>query len=799
MRPWSVPAIAPSTTRAATVREGWRTSGARALRSAVAGMLCGGPWLAVSFAQTATTAPASADSVVRLQPSPALKEGFGPAERAQRPTFLFGDRVSGRTNLDATVEGHAELRRADLVIRADRIDYWQPDDLARARGNVRINRAGNVFEGPLLELKVDAFEGFFVTPTYRFLRNEAHGSADRIDFIDEQRSIIRNATYTTCQRQPGPSWLPDWILKAGSVRIDEEDESGEARDAVLSFKGVPVLPLPRLSFPLSDKRRSGFLPPTFGLDSVSGFEYAQPYYWNIAPNRDATITPTLLTRRGVDVGGEFRYLERDYGGKLTASLMPQDRLRDRNRWSYSAQHNGVLPLGPAGPLVLGLNLNRVSDDNFWRDFPRSGPALTQRLLPADVIGNWGWGDFSLSARSLRWQTLQDPLAPITPPYDRAPQWTARWTRSALPLGLDASATADVTRFESDPLGTRQPNAQRSLAVLSVSRPWVMPYGYITPRVQWHATQYRFDAPLADGRRDAQRSVPTVSLDSALVFEREASYFGRNWVQTLEPRAFYVNTPYRDQALLPNYDSALNDFNLATIYTENAFGGNDRIADNHLLTLGATSRLFDPLTGAQAAYFGVAQRLRLRDQRVTLPGVVPVSERLSDLLVAVGMNWNPQWSFEGAVQFNPEARRSERSTLAARYSPGKYRTVSAAYRLQRGQSEQLDLGWQWPIGSPAPGEGRWYSVGRLNFSLKDRRVVDTVAGVEYDGGCWVGRAVFERIQSTVATANTRLLLQIEFNGFTRLGTNALQTLQQQIPRYQVLREQVTEPSRFHRYD
>jgi len=167
-----------------------------------------------------------------------------------------------------------------------------------------------------------------------------------------------------------------------------------------------------------------------------------------------------------------------------------------------------------------------------------------------------------------------------------------------------------------------------------------------------------------------------------------------------------------------------------------------------------------------------------------------------------MNWNPQWSFEGAVQFNLKAQRSERSTLAVRYSPGKYRTVSAAYRLQRGQSEQLDLGWQWPItmfGAPEPGAGRWYSVGRLNFSLKDRRVVDTVAGVEYDGGCWIGRAVFEPIQSTVASANTRILLQIEFNGFTRLGTNALQTLQQQIPRYQVLREQVTEPSRFTRWD
>lgn len=772
-------------------------------------VLLGGALMAPAQAQsgaaelaTSTAAPLSPqDSVIRLRPSPYLREQITSQERSQRPTFVFGDRITGRTDLDTVIDGHAELRRADLVIRADRIEYYEPDDRARARGNVRINRSGNLFEGPLLDLRIDAFEGFFITPSYRFLRNNAYGTAERVDFIDDKRTVIRNATYTTCQRQPGPSWMPDWILRASSVRIDEDDESGEARDAVLDFKGLPVLPLPKLSFPLSDKRRSGFLAPIFGLDSRSGIEYVQPYYWNIAPNRDATFTGSVLTRRGVDLGSEFRYLERDYQGRLTASLMPADRLRDRDRWSYSVFHTGLVTpsLAGTGPLALSLNLNRVSDTDFWRDFPRSGPALTQRLLPADATAAWSWGDVSLTARSLRWQTLNDPLAPITPPYDRAPQWVARWSRSALPLGLDLSALADLTRFESTQSLTGQPNARRGLAVLAISRPWISPYGFITPRLQWHGTHYDFDQPLADGRQRASRVVPTFSVDSGLVFEREARYFGRAWLQTLEPRAFYVNTPWRDQSALPNYDSALNDFNLATIYTENAFGGQDRIADSHLLTLGATSRLFDPVTGAQAAYVGMAQRLRFRDQLVTLPGGTPASDRLSDLLLASGMNWRPDWGIDGAVQYNPKTQRSERTTLALRYSPARYQTLSVAYRLQRGQSEQFDAGWQWPLGTPVAGEGRWYSVGRLNYSLKDRRPVDTLAGIEYDAGCWIGRVVFERIQSTVATASTRLLLQVEFDGFTRLGTNPLQTLRQQIPRYRLLREQITEPSRFTQYD
>jgi LPS-assembly protein len=227
----------------------------------------------------------------RLKPSPKLREDIPDAARNQLPIFVEGDRISGQTDVNTVIEGGAELRRGDTVIRADRMEYHQSDDQARARGNVRINKAGNIFEGPLLELKVDAFEGFFNEPRYRFLRNNAYGEADRVDFIDDKRAIIRNASYTTCQRKPGPSWMPDWILRAASIRIDEEEETGQATGAVLSFMGLPILPVPTMSFPLSDKRKSGVLPPTFGLDNVSGIELTLPYYWNIAPNRDATLYP----------------------------------------------------------------------------------------------------------------------------------------------------------------------------------------------------------------------------------------------------------------------------------------------------------------------------------------------------------------------------------------------------------------------------------------------------------------------------------------------------------------------------
>lgn len=746
----------------------------------------------------------------RLRSTPQLREDIPPAARDGLPTFVEGDRIRGRTDFDTAVEGDAVLRRGDTVIRADKLEYNTPSDQARATGNVRINKAGNVYEGPLLELKVDAFEGFFNEPRYRFLRNDAYGQADRIDFIDDKRSIVRNATYTTCQRRPGPSWMPDWILRASTIRIDQEEETGQATGAVLSFFGVPILPVPAMSFPLSDKRKSGLLPPTIGLDNVSGLEYTQPYYWNIAPNRDATLYPTLMTKRGIDFAGEFRYLERNYNGTVRGNFLPNDRVRDRDRWGYTVEHAQTFAPPPRfGAGVFRLNYNRVSDDDYWRDFSRNSGSLTQRLLAGDAMLAWGVGDFAFLGRSLKWQTLQDPTAPIVPPYDRA-QLNGSWRRSQLPGGLEASVETDVSRFSSDPSKTLQPNGSRAYTLGQVSRPWQAPGWFFIPKAQLHATHYQLDTTF-NGQDSASRILPTLSLDSGLIFERSTSYFGRAFLQTLEPRAFYTYTPYRDQSRLPNYDAGLNDFNFATIYTENTFGGHDRIADNNLLTLGATTRLLDPDTGAEAAKFGVAQRVRFRDQNVTLPGGTPVSERLSDLLFGASVNLFPQWTVDTTVQYNPKTQRSIRSTVGARYSPGNYRVVSAAYRLQRDFSEQIDVGWQWPLNDlwgdkgtnlgpgMGEGEGRWYSVGRLNFSLRDRRLVDAVVGLEYDAGCWLGRIVVERLQAGSANSNKRVMFQLEFVGFTRLGSNALQTLRENIPRYQYLRQEVLPRSRFSNYD
>ena len=718
------------------------------------------------------------------------------------PTFLEGDRMSGHTELDAVLEGNARLTRGKTVLQADRLEYDQATDQARATGNVVVEQGGNRYSGPLLEIKVETFEGFFLSPTYQLKDSDAHGEAARADFIDQNHSVVHDASYTTCRRLPGPSWLPDWILRATTITIDNDEEVGVANDAYVYFKDAPVVPIPALSFPLTEKRKSGLLPITIDpFNSINGITVSQPYYWNIAPNRDATITPTLMTSRGVDLGVEYRYLEPGYSGKVYADYMAGDQLRMQDRWGLAWGQTARVETGndALGTVTVDLNLNRVSDNNYWKDFSANDTVLTQRLLPGDMLASWGSGDLTGTVHVAKWQTVQASDSVIVPPYDKLPQLTLHYAPSIVNQ-LDWSLDGDYTAFQSDAAATGQPNAQRVFGLAQVSYPLVAAQGFVTPKLQLHTSAYQFDGALSNGDTSAGSTVPTFSLDSGLVFERSTAWLGQRYIQTLEPRAFYVYTPYRNQSVLPLYDTAAADFNFSSIYTENAYVGNDRISDNNLLTVGLSTRFLDPDTGAQAARFGIAQRLRFEQQKVTLDSTTaPAEAGWSDILLGSSINLNSKWAFDSTTQYNPLTEQSVRSTIAARYSPGEYRVLNLAHRFQRDVSEQVELSWQWPINDfwgdrgqdlgagKGQGEGRYYTVGRVNYSIDQSAMVDTVLGLEYDAGCWLGRLVYSRTQTSTSTAVERIMFQIEFVGLSRVGIDPMSTLKQSISHYQNLRD------------
>ena len=808
--------------------------------------------LATYAVQAQTVAPASAPSPspgvgetappalppLRLRASPRLQEALSPAESRQSSTQIDAGRIQMRPDLDLQLDGGVVMRRPGMVLRAQQLVYDQAHERVQAEGDVRINRQGNRFEGPRAELQVDSFQGRFETPRYR-LSTGGHGDAREIEFIDEDRLTAHQARYTTCRATPGPEWLPEWVMQAARIRTDMAEGMGVAEDVQIRFKGVTTPRLPDVRFPLESNRASGLLSPMVSIDTLSGIDVMQPYYWDIAPNRDATLVARAMSQRGVGLEGEFRYLETLYSGLARLNWMPQDSLRGTSRWGLMTQHNGTLDTGlaPIGGFGTALAINRVSDDAYWRDFPRSylggigmngtNMTLNQRVLPSTGVLSWGRGNFSMVGLVQRWQTQQDVSSPITPPYDRAPQLTMRYGRWN-DAGFDWSVMGETTRFEAD--YSRIPavsastlaslrNGTRSYTMTQISRPMTAAWGYITPKLQLHATRYDLQSPLSDGNTSVNRVLPTFSLDSGVVLERETQLLGRALVQTLEPRVMYVRTPYTNQSLLPLYDTGMTDFNMSTIYSENPYVGQDRIVDNNSLTFGVSSRFFDGQSGSELLKLGIAQRLRLTDQRVSI-NTNPAEDLrgLSDLLLAAGTRWNDQLLLDSTVQLSNQTREIRRSTLQARYNPGPYRLFNVAYRQNKATttpSEMVDVGWQWPLsdlrwgdkpddsGVRGLGQGlgaeRWYGVGRVNYSVLDKKPVDMLIGFEYDAGCWLGRIAFERLQSTVSTASTRLMFQIELVGFGRVGVSPLDSLKRNIPRYQYLRETLSTPSRFLQYE
>jgi LPS-assembly protein len=740
----------------------------------------------------------SQQAPLALQPSTVLAPIPGGEQAARRPMLLQADTLQVRPELDAVAQGHVEFRRAGTVVRADRFSYDSAEDLAHASGDVVVARDGVRYSGPELQLQVQRFEGFFLQPAFEFTRIGSGGRADRIDFLDSTRLRAERAVYTSCPREGGGE--PDWLLRTDRIRLDFGTNEGVAEGAVLQFLGVPILGLPALSFPLTDDRKSGWLPPTVvPVDSRNGFTLAVPYYWNIAPNRDATLTPTVLTRRGFAIDSEFRYLEGPHSGRLRLNWLPQDRVTGGSRHAWDIDTDGRLPLG----LSYAAHWRQVSDDAFWKDFPRWMPNSTiPRLLTQDLgaerAAETRIGLLTSYARVQRWQVLQtgsgDDL--VVSPYQRAPQLGLRLA-PLLPSGLHGALETELNHFTrpDDSASTALPTGWRGHVLGQLSRPFVAPGGWITPKLMVNAAAYQVDQ-LAAGANTGRSSrlIPTASLDAGLVFERNTSWFGRAQHQTLEPRLLFVSTPYRDQSALPNFDAAERDFNAVSIYAENAFTGIDRVSDARQLTTGFTTRLVDAQTGAETLRLALAQRVRLQAQRVVLSGGA-LAEGVSDLLIEGASSVFNPWSLDAALQYNPDTGRIVRSIVGARYTPAPFHTLSARYRLASGLSEQVELGWQWPVyqGSARPVGaaggcgGTLYAVGRTNYSLKDSRMTDATVGVEYDTGCWIGRIVAERLSTGRAEAATRLLLQLELVGLSRLGANPLQVLKDNIPGYRLLRE------------
>jgi LPS-assembly protein len=693
--------------------------------------------------------------------------------------FLEADRIVGENDKNIVATGNVTLRQRGATIRADRLDYRGDEQLAIATGEVVLERDGDTAKGPRLNYHLDNDTGEMESPVFDFLKRPerrvaSRGQAERALLQPEKKSRLFQAEYTSC-----PVPRDDWFIRVRELEIDGTRNIGTAYNTTVYFLGLPILYSPWLSFPLDNARKSGFLAPTFGSSGKSGFEAALPYYWNIAPNMDATVTPKIFTKRGLQLGGEFRYLEPKFAGQLDAEYLPNDRIAEIDRHFIGWRHSQQLWKG----FAFGVNAQQVSDDNYFRDLSTRIAATSQTNLPRDAVLSYTNDALAFSARALSYQTLQDPLGPPVPiPYRILPQLLLAGSKQNL-YGLDTQFSGELSNF-------RHPtfvNGQRFIAYPSVALPLRRTYGYITPKFGYHFTRYNVDAN-AEGVEDASRAIPIASVDSGLFFDRTTRIGNRDFEQTLEPRLFYLNVPYRDQSRMPNFTTVESDFNFSQIFTENRFVGGDRIGDANQLTLGLTSRLIESESGLERFTASLGQVYYFRPPRVTLGSEPARDTKNSDILFAATSQMSRSVTLEAGWQYTPSLSRSEKVTLAAHYHPIPGSIINAAYRYARASSdpridpsarlgiEQVDLSGQWPLTQNLSGVARW------NWSTRERKLLEGLVGFEYNAGCWQVRAVAHRFITATQQYSTSFQIQLELSGLSRIGINPLETLRQNIPGY-----------------
>ncbi|HUQ74331.1 MAG TPA: LPS-assembly protein LptD [Burkholderiales bacterium] len=703
----------------------------------------------------------------------AAANALAQSEVQSEATTVDAQKIEGVSDLEVSARGAAEIQRGDVTIFGEFLRYNREFGEIEGQGGVRLQSGPDRFFGPSLHYDTLEDTGTFEQPGFLLQRERpARGTADRIEFLGRNRFRLVNARFTTCK--PGQD---DWFLEASQLDLDYDADEGHARRPRLRFFDHTILAFPAAGFPLENRRRSGVLTPYYSQTSTRGLEFGLPFYWNIAPEQDATFTPVYMARRGFQLKNHYRYLGRPYAGELRYEYLPDDPVFGRTRTGMSWAHLQNLRPGT----TVQVDYNKVSDDRYFVDLASQVKQVSVGNLPQDFIltqtaGLPGAGNFTGLARMQRFQTLQDPLAPIVPPYHRLPQINASANYNDVAGRFDTVLPGEFVRFVHPTLteGTRATFGP-TFAV-----PRLRPGWYVTPKAGVRHTTYQLDNAATGEPANPSVTVPWLSVDSGLVFERNARWFGDALTQTLEPRLFYVFVPYRKQDHIPLFDTTLADFNYPQLFTENRFIGGDRFGDANQATVALTTR-FLQASGQEAFRATLGQRFYFQDERVALSqGSTLRLASESDVLASIGGRMYQNFTFDATTQYNPYKSRAERYGVSMRYAPEIAKVINASYRFQRDILRQVDISGQWPV------TAGWYGVGRYNYSLLDNRLLEGLAGAEYNAGCWIFRFVVQRIQAAAQVSSTALIFQLEFSGVGQIGTaEAVQLLRRDVPGYSVI--------------
>ena len=771
-------------------------------------------------------APANANKepvLVRgLKVSPALGKSTTPDK--EMPAFLEARDMRGDAQNNVVLEGNAIVRRQDAVLKANIINYNKRAGVMDAQGNARLVRDGNIVTGPSITYNTDDGTASIDQPNF-WLESGGAGVGSWADVYNRNQMSLTDVTYSGC-----PCPQPSWYIETEKLDLDFNENEGVARNGVLYFKDVPILASPYLTFPLKKERKSGFLLPTFGSTTNTGIDYTQPYYFNLAPNYDMTMQLRAMSKHGLQLGDEFRYVGDGYSGYMAGTYLNNDITTGTDRWLYTAMHSQSFGNGFYG----GYNLNRVSDDNYFKDF--ASIAVNQAALTyLPNVVSLGWADqyWSAGVQTMTFQTIAPTGTTVAPQYNKVPEYTLNGARFDYG-GFDVQSQNTLTAFQM-PLDKRfaigpggslrwKPDGQRALSYNSISYPIVQPGWYITPKVavsmaQYQTEWYGLENWYGYGQPSNSRVLPIMSVDSGMTFDRDTTFFGKSALQTFEPRAYYLRVPYRDQSQLPVYDTTLADLNFSQIFQENIFAGSDRISNANQVTAALTTRWLDADSGFERLSLSIAQQFYFEDQYVTLPFEVPRTNTRSLFLLGGNAALTDTTTTGATFQYNPYTSQWDRAQVVTRWRPQRLATLSLSYRYQinpppdaiyqtPGQN-QISASAQWPL------TNRWYTVGRVDYSFNKvdapsiidpsvtvamPKVTQAILGLEYKGDCcWSGRMVFQRYVVSADQTNTGVFFQLELGGLGALGQNPMGMLGKSIPDYQNINSPIPNVTKFERYE
>ncbi len=660
----------------------------------------------------------------------------------------------------ASMTGGVLLRRDDKIVGADTARFDPEQRALFLEGGVRYEDPGTQVLSRSAEFGYDVGRIRFEGAEFSLGRSSARGAAQVLEINRSGELILGGVEYTTC-----PPGSEDWLLQGQSIVLDTSEGTGKAKNMRLRFKGVPILYLPYISFPISDARKSGLLTPEIGSAGRSGNQIRVPFYWNIAPNYDATITPRLLTSRGLQLETQFRYLTENDEGSLTADYLADDDILNESRHQVRFQHRTLFDSGWRNR----INYREVSDSQYFEDLGGSLSVSSLTHLDRHVRFDYYSDRLSVFAQAQDHQTIDDAILPEDEPYRRLPQVlvSASLPASIFNLAIDS----EVVNFDRDTGVT----GWRFNAAPSLEIPFERPGWFFTPAIAYDYTRYELDNTESGEAPDPSRSVPIGSVDTGLVLERVMANAGH--IQTIEPRLLYVNIPYRDQDGLPVFDTIRPDINLVQLYRKNRFLGVDRIGDTEQVSIGVTSRVLDVTTGRELMTATIGQTRYFDDRQVALPGNPVATFERSDYVAEVRFLLFRNVNFDFGHQWGATDSGTTKSEARLQYRPARNKILNLAYRYRRDSLEQGDLSWSWPVAR------RWNFVGRYNFSFRDQEALEQFFGLEYESCCWGLRLVSRRhISTRDGTRDSSFGLQLVLKGMTSVGTAADKLLERGILGY-----------------